>query len=216
VKADALIRWLMPKDDRFRSLFRQGTSNLKTMTESFREIALAASLDEMRLRATQLKDLEHEGDRVTREVFEALNTTFVTPLDREDIRELATDLDNIVDGIDEVGQFLVLLQLTEQPTGLGQFAEILEQMASELDRATGLIWSLSGQLDAQSAIVRISDLENRADDLYAALLADLFKGDGRNAIEVLKWKEIYDGLENACDGCKEYSHVIANVLMKSA
>ena len=148
MKADALIRWLMPKDDRFRSLFLQGTSNLKAVADSFREIARAEDLDEMRLRTTKLRDLEHEGDRITREIFEALNKTFVTPLDREDIRAIATDLDNVVDQIDEVGQLLVLLELAEHPTGLGQFAEILVQMAAELDRATGQIWTLSDQLVA--------------------------------------------------------------------
>ena len=78
------------------------------------------------------------------------------------------------------------------------------------------MWDLANDKEIQAGIVRISELENQGDALYSTVIADLFKPDGRNPIEVLKWKEIYDGLEEACDGCKDYTHVLGNVVIKNA
>ncbi len=94
----------------------------------------------------QLKALEHEGDHITRQIFDALNSTFITPLDREDIRSLATDLDDILDYLEGVAQYLVLFELAESPEALRQFAEILVAMV-ERDRhaSRSLIWDLANE-----------------------------------------------------------------------
>ena len=98
-----------------------------------------------------------------------------------------------------------------------QFADILLAMAEAVDRGTRLVWDLSNtRRRSTTPIVRVSELENQGDALYNTVIADLFKRDGRNPIEVLKWKEVYDGLEEACDGCKDYTHVLGNVVIKNA
>jgi predicted phosphate transport protein (TIGR00153 family) len=168
------------------------------------------------VKAVQLKAIEHDGDQVTRQIFEALNSSFITPLDREDIRSLASTLDDILDHLEGVAQYLVLFELKDSTEALRQFADILVAMAEAVDRGTRLVWDLSNVKEIQTAIVRISELENQADALYNTVIADLFKPDGRNPIEVLKWKEVYDGLEEACDGCKDYTHVLGNVVIKNA
>ncbi|HSS76353.1 MAG TPA: DUF47 family protein, partial [Thermoanaerobaculia bacterium] len=78
------------------------------------------------------------------------------------------------------------------------------------------IWNLANERKIHEGIVRISDLENRADVLHNTVIAELFKSRDRDPIEILKWKEVYEGLENACDQCKEYSHVVGNVIVKNA
>jgi predicted phosphate transport protein (TIGR00153 family) len=216
MKADALIRWLMPKDNRFRGLLAQDTANLRASAGVFAEIARSSSLEERRALVSRLRDLEHAGDDVTRQVFEALNRTFITPLDREDIRWIASDLDDILDHVDEVAQFLTLFELAESTPGLVEFADILVALTSEIDTALGRIWDLRDPRAIQESIVRVSDLENQADALYNRVIADLFRQDCRDSIAVLKWKEIYDGLEAACDACKDFSHVLGNVVIKSA
>lgn len=216
MKADAIIKWFMPKEERFHELLAQDTRNLVVGAKLFSEIAHSASLDERRALAGKLKDVEHEGDRLTRKVFDALNSTFITPFDREDIRSITTDLDDILDHLEASALNLVLFDLADSPDGLRQFAEILTAMADQIDRLTDKIWNLDNAKEIQDAIVRVSDLENKADALYNSVIADLFRGKGRDPIEILKWKEVYQGLEDACDQCKDYTHVIGNLLVKNS
>jgi predicted phosphate transport protein (TIGR00153 family) len=215
---DALMKFLMPKNDAFRTLLSRDTENLSQSAGLLAEVTRAASLEQRRLKVVELRGKEHEGDQITRQVFETLNRSFITPLDREDIRSLASDLDDILDHMDEVAQYLVLFELSSTPEALVQFADILLEMAREIERATGLIWNLSpANIKAvQEAIVHVSDLENQADSLYNTVIADLFKRDSSESIGVLKWKVIYDGLEDACDACTDFTHALGNVVIKSA
>src|SRR5262245_51446471 len=100
-KVDALIRWLMPKEERFHELFARDTANLGNAARLFSEF-VQGDLATRRARMPELRALEHSGDEITREIFDALNSSFITPFDREDIRSLATDLDDILDYIEEV------------------------------------------------------------------------------------------------------------------
>jgi predicted phosphate transport protein (TIGR00153 family) len=215
---DALMKMLMPRSDGFRTLLGQDTANLHQAAALFAEIARSASLDERRLKAVELKGKEHEGDQITRRIFETLNSTFITPLDREDIRSLASALDDILDNVDEVAQYLVVFELSAAPEGLVQFADILTEMSREIDRATSLVWNLSAAhvKSVQEAIVHVSDLENQADTLYNTVIGALFKRESHESIDVLRWKVIYDGLEDACDACTDFTHALGNVVIKSA
>ena len=215
-KVDALIRWFMPKEERFHELFAKDTANLLQAARLFAEFANTADLESRRKKMPALKALEHQGDSITRQIFDALNSSFITPFDREDIRSIATDLDDVLDSIEGVAQHIVLFELAESSEGLQQFAGILVEMTEEIDRLTALIWDMGNERKIHESIVRISDLENRADVLHNTLIADLFRGKDRDAVEILKWKEIYVGLENACDQCKDYSHVVGNVVLKNA
>jgi predicted phosphate transport protein (TIGR00153 family) len=216
MKADNVIRWFMPKEERFQELLQSGTQNLLGGARLFSEIAQATSLEERRVKTVQLKALEHDGDQVTRRIFEALNSSFITPFDREDIRLLAGDLDDILDYLESVAQYLVLFELADSPEGLRRFAAILVEMTGEIDRLMGLVWDLDNEKAIHTGIVRVSELENQGDALYATVIADLFKKDSRNPVEILKWKEVYDGLEEGCDACKNFTHVVGNVVLKNS
>jgi predicted phosphate transport protein (TIGR00153 family) len=215
-RVDTLIRWFMPKEERFHELFDKDTANLLRATRHFAEFAQLADLEGRRVKMAQLRACEHEGDSVTRQIFDALNSSFITPFDREDIRSLATDLDDVLDYVEGVAQHVLNFELGESPEGLRQFAEILVEMAIEIERITEMIWNLSNERRIHEAIVRVSDLENRADVLYNSVITGLFKANGRDPLEILKWKEIYDGLENACDQGKDYTHIVGNILVKYA
>lgn len=215
-KVDALIRWFMPKEERFHELFSRDTANLVKAAKSFAEFTNLADLKERRPKHVELRDLEHEGDRITRAIFDALNSSFITPFDREDIRSLATDLDDALDYIEGVAQHIVNFELAESPEGLRQFAKLLVEMTVEVDRMTELIWNLANERQIQEAIVRVSDMENDADLLYNTVITDLFRKNGRDPLDIMKWKEIYDGLEDACDQFKNYTHIVGNVIVKNA
>ncbi|HEY7215719.1 MAG TPA: DUF47 family protein [Thermoanaerobaculia bacterium] len=215
-KVDALIHWFMPKEERFHELFDKDTANLVRAARHFGEFAHLADLETRRAKMAELRACEHEGDTITRQIFDALNSSFITPFDREDIRSLATDLDDILDFVEGVAQQLLNFELGDSPEGLRQFADILVEMATEIERMTEMIWNLANARQIQECIVRVSDLENRADVLYNSMMTELFRANGRDPLEILKWKEIYEGLENACDQCKDYTHIVGNVLVKNA
>lgn len=215
-KADSLIRRLLPREERFHELLGRDTENLMRAVKLFSEIARSSDLEDRRVKAVELKAIEHEGDSITRQVFDALNSSFITPFDRDDIRSLTMDLDDILDYLESVAQYLVILELTESTPALQQFAGILVQMIEEIHKATSLVWDLSNERKIHDSIVHISELENQADALYNTVIADLFKKDGRGPIEIMKWKEVYDQLEDACDACKDYTHVLGNVVVKNA
>jgi predicted phosphate transport protein (TIGR00153 family) len=215
VKFDSFVRLLMPKEERFRELLAQDTKNLVKAMRAFETIATCTSLEDRRVHAVELKAIEHAGDAITKQIFLALNSTFITPFDRDDIREIATHLDDILDYVEGVAQSFVVFELSESPAPLRQFAFILKEMADEIDRITALIWNLEDEQKIQAGTVRVSELENQADALYTTVIGDLFKTGG-NPIEIMKWREVYEALEAACDACKDYTHAIGNVVVKNA
>jgi len=216
MNADKVIKWFMPKEERFHELLERATSNLVTGAKVFAEIAHATDLEERKVKGVQLKGIEREGDGIARQIFEALNSTFITPFDREDIRSLASDLDDILDLLESVAKYLVLFELAEAPAPLRRFSEILSAMAAEIDKIRTLIWDMGNLHKIQESMVRISELENEGDSLYFTVIAELFGGGCMDSIQILKWKEVYEGLEAACDKCKEFTHVVGNVTIKNA
>jgi predicted phosphate transport protein (TIGR00153 family) len=217
MKLDSIIKRFLPREERFQELLLKDTQNLTRAAELFLAIARSTKLEDRRIKLVELKALEHEGDEMTRQVFEALNRSFITPLDREDIRSIAVDLDDILDYLEGIARYLVIFQIDEAPEPLTRFAEILLEMVGQIDSVTRLIWDLGNEAQVRDKLVRISELENQGDDLFLTVIADLFRADsGRNAMDTMKWKEIYQNLEDACDSCKDFTHIIGNVVIKNA
>lgn len=217
MKLDSLIKKLLPREERFRELLESDTQNLVRAAELFLEIARSTRFEDRRVKLVELKALEHDGDDLTRQVFEALNSSFITPLDREDIRSVAIDLDDILDYLEGIARYLVIFEIHEAPEPLTRFAEILLEMIREIHTVTKLIWDLGNERRVRESAVRISVLENQGDDLYLTVIADLFRaGSGNDPIQTMKWKEIYQNLEDACDSCKEFTHIVGNVVIKNA
>ena len=118
MKFDSFVRLLMPKEERFHELLSQDTKNLVKAMRVFETIATSTSLEDRRVRAVELKAIEHEGDAITKQIFLALNSTFITPFDRDDLREIATHLDDILDFVEGVAQSFVVFELGESPAAL--------------------------------------------------------------------------------------------------
>jgi predicted phosphate transport protein (TIGR00153 family) len=215
-RGNSIIRWFMPKEERFHTLFERDTDNLVKAVHLFSEIAHSTNLEDRRVKKVQLKALEHSGDEVTQDIFEALNSTFITPMDREDIREIAMGMDDILDYLEGGAQYLIMFALADAPEPLRRFADILTAMVDEVAKLTGWIWDLSNEKEIHQGIQRISELENEADALYNTVIADLYNSAGRSPVEIMKWKEIYQACEEACDACRDYTHGIANIVVKNA
>lgn len=213
--ADSLIRALLPKEERFHELVARDSENLVKGGRLFAEIARSESLEDRRVKAVQLKAIEHEGDLITRSIFDALNTSFITPFDREDIRSIAIELDDVLDFLEGAVQYLVLFEIGESPEALRHFADILVKMIDSIERMSRLLWDMGNEAAIRESLMRVSELENEADQLYNTVIADLFKS-GRNPVEIMKWKEVYQALEEACDTCRNFANTVANVLVKNA
>jgi uncharacterized protein len=215
MRGDSIIRWFMPKEERFHTLFERDTENLVKAARLFAEIAHSTSLEDRRVKKVQLKAIEHSGDEITQAIFEALNSTFITPMDREDIRSMGMGIDDILDYLEAGAQYLIMFSIAEAPEPLRRFADILTAMVDEVTRLTGMIWDLANEKEIHKGMQRISELENEGDALYNTVIADLFCST-RPPVEIMKWKEIYQALEEACDACRDYTHSIANIVVKNA
>jgi predicted phosphate transport protein (TIGR00153 family) len=216
VRGDKIVKFFMPKEERFHELLDRDTQHLVKAAHVFLEVLRSTSVEDRRAKVAQLKALEHDGDLITRDIFNALNKTFITPLDREDLRQIASDLDDILDYMEAVTQNLVLFEIDESPDPLRRFAELIVGMVEEIHKALGMIWDLSNEKKIHESIVRISQLENEGDALYSNVIAELFRSTDKTPVEIMKWKEIYQGLEDACDECKDFTHVLGNVVVKNA
>src|SRR5262245_41494959 len=202
---------LTPRTDEFFTLFaRAGENALQTarlVERRFREHPNSGVTQE------QVKAEETDGDAITRELITLLNTQYLTPFDREDIFQLATEVDDVVDYLEEASDLLGLYGV-ELPTrhAVQQCAVIVgacEQLALACK-------NLKGMNGVQEALVELKRLEDEGDQILRDALASLFRDERIDPLIVIRWKDIYDGLERALDACETAANVIANIYVKNA
>ena len=200
----------IPREQSFFELFQRAADNVAS---GARELAtLASDLGDAEAAGARLRDIEHQGDDLTHRILETLNTTFVTPFDREDIYRLASGLDDILDATEAVGDLLVLHRIEEPLPELGQQAGVLVRATEVISKAVSRLRSLR---DLNGYLVEINRLENEGDRVYRKTIARLFSGEFR-AMDVLKWKDILDQMEEAVDGCEDIANVIESITLKHA
>ncbi|MBI2359191.1 MAG: DUF47 domain-containing protein [Deltaproteobacteria bacterium] len=203
----------LPRDEKFYDLFEAG---VKTVVEG------AVRLDEMirnftdaPLKAKQIKDIEHEGDVITHKAIELLNLTFVTPLDREDIHNLITALDDVLDYIEACAERLSLFRINKTTDEARMLVGVLVQSVKELEQAVFKLRRLKGADSIIKNCLEIDRLEHEGDYICRAAVAKLFEP-GSDPLEVIKWKEIYETMENAIDRCEDVANVLEGIVLKTA
>lgn len=162
--------------------------------------------------AHEIKEIEHRCDSLTHGTIQRLNQTFVTPLDREDIFELARSLDDCMDAVDHCANLVANYQIARIPGGARELAQLLTASARSVEAAVG---ALDKKIAIAPHIVEINRLENEADQIHREAISSLFREEA-NPIEVMKWKEILDLLERATDDCEDVANLVESVLMKYA
>ncbi len=207
------MRWFLPKTTDFAGLFERATSNLGQGVRLFRE--LLEHPGEYSPIVERIKQVEHEGDRLTHQTIERLNTTFITPFDREDIHTLISRLDDVMDAVDAAAQRLVLYRIVEIPRHVVRMADLLVLAADELAKALAALHDRRKQEAALDACVEVNRLENDADVLHREALAALF-AEGVDAITVIKLKDLYAFLEEATDRCEDVANVVETILIKGS
>jgi predicted phosphate transport protein (TIGR00153 family) len=207
---------LIPQDDRFFDLFNRSAENTLEGARLLHDL-LETCVDIDR-KARHLKDIEHTGDEITHEVFRALNRTFVTPLDREDISHLASALDDVIDWIEESGRRIRLYKIAE-PTPLARsFGKVILEQSEQIARAVPLLEERRNADALQRATQEIHRLENEADDLLAEAVATLYDGvtEVPQLINAMRWNDVYQLLEDTTDKAEEVATVLSNIALKHA
>lgn len=202
---------LTPRDTRFYELFGAAADNLLEGAELLGELVDAVPA-ERSVVATRIKAVEHAGDETTHAIMHALNTSFITPFDREDIAQLAGRLDDVLDAMEAAADLSVLYRIHELPRGVREQVALLRQAAELTVAAMPRLRTLR---DLDSYWITINDLENQADDVYRALLAELFN-DGVDPVTILKVKEVVDQLEAAADAFEHVANVIQSIAAKES
>jgi predicted phosphate transport protein (TIGR00153 family) len=200
---------LIPQTREFYTLFDRAAQNLVATSRLL--LDLMESYPERRDLVDEIKDREHDGDSVTHEIVQLVNKTFVTPIDGEDIYDLATALDDVCDFMDQVADELNLYGVDEVPREAIEQADVILKAVGKLADA---IARLEGLKDISSLLVEIHTLEDEGDRIVRAATARLFR-DGHDPLVVIRWKDIHEHLEQAVDSCERSAHVLESIYLKN-
>jgi predicted phosphate transport protein (TIGR00153 family) len=193
-------------------LFEQSARNLTAATELLKD--LIDDYTDVEAKARRIQDREHEGDEITHSIIRRLNTTFVTPMDREDIYSLASALDEVLDAVDAVADLFVLHHIERPLPEMKAQVDVLLQATRQTEQALHAFAQMKRER-LEPYWIEINRLENEGDRMYRKAVADLFSGDYK-AIDVLKWKEVIENLEEAIDGLENVSNIIESSVLKHA
>jgi uncharacterized protein len=215
--AKVVLARFLPRDEQFFTYFAEGGQNAAEAAEVLRDVVQGGPDLDRKVR--RLEDLESQGDSVTHRIFSALNSTFVTPIDRDDIHALASELDDFVDDMEEVGERLGLYKVGEPSETARKLAQIIVEQAAHLAHAMPLLESMNKQReDLRRDIVELHRLENEADSVHSEALSRLYDGvtDVPHLIVAMRWGEIHALLEQATDKAERIANTLEGMLLKYA
>ena len=200
---------LLPKDPKFFELFIADGDNLEAAAGALNE--MVEQYDRLDERIAGIQALEKAGDEIDREVTRKLEDAFVTPFDREDIHELVARLDDVVDGIQAIAETFVIYGVTAPTPEARRLAAILDEQGKELAQA---LRKLDGLKDLERHFDAVHELENEADGLSRAAVAKLFRDD-LPPIDVIKWRDLYNYLEEAIDAAEDAAEAMERMYHKA-
>jgi len=200
---------LIPRDEKFYDMFEAIASRLVSssalLTKLFADPAHLAEY------CSQIKDIEHEADRLTYDVIQRIDSSFVTPIDREDIHTLASKLDNVIDLVDGTARRAAMFRITEAREPARRLAEVLARAAVALQ---ALVVGMKQTRVVAERSVEVKRLEEEGDAIYHEAVGELFSGT-LETLDVIKWKEIYDTLERALDECEDVANAVGSIALKN-
>jgi predicted phosphate transport protein (TIGR00153 family) len=202
---------IIPSDQEFFLLFEKASQNIQDGAEILK--SLLDDFDDVKEKAREIEEIEHKGDTITHDVIKKLNTTFITPIEREDILALASSLDDIIDLIHAAATRITLYKITEPTPQAKELGFLILKSVRELNRG---ISHMGKKMDGvYEHCVEVNSLENEADRVCRDAIAYLFEHE-KDPITILKWKEIYETLETATDRCEDAANVLEGVALKNA
>jgi uncharacterized protein len=206
-----LKEWILPQDKVFFDLLERHIALADACATEFK--ALLGDWGNLQAHRQKIKELEHEADITSHQLFERLNSTFITPIDREDIARLAHAIDDVADSLNAAATRLMLFEVPQPTPPMGEFIDILQAQLKELTSAMRkLRRPAQMQKDLAPHNVEIHRLENLADKVLNRVVAELFKTN--DAVHIMKYKEVYEYLEGATDRCEDVADVLSDVVRK--
>lgn len=202
-----------PTDDSFYEFFNQAAANLVRGSEMLAELALPGA--DVQGIAERLGDVEHDSDNITHHVYNKINSTFITPFDREDIFRLASNLDDVMDHIEAAGSLVYLYGLTRLPALPREMHDLVNVIDRQARLTSDAMPRLKAMKDLKEYWVECNRLENEGDQAYRMLLVRLFSGE-YDPLTVLKMKEVADELEAACDALEHVANTIEQISVKES
>jgi predicted phosphate transport protein (TIGR00153 family) len=210
-----IIRIFLPKDKTFYDIFENIAGNLKEMASTFKKAMNETDQVKRKSLLTAIEDGEHKNDEFTHQIFVELGKNFITPFDREDIHFLATSLDDIADFMYASSKKILNYNINDSDEFMKEMAEINQKSIKTLSNALLKLRSMKNVSQIKQDCVTINSLENDADDQLDRAIIHLFSSN-RDAVEIIKLKDVYEDLETISDKCEDASNVIESIIIKYA
>ena len=210
-----IFQFFQPKNKIFFLLFERASANLVEVSKALLEMVTATSPERRKELIREIERLEHVGDNITHETFNELSSNFITPFDREDIHSLISALDDVADYIHGSSKRIELYKVETMTPTVVKLAELIHQSTKELQSAVVELRNMRNINKIKESCVRINSIENHADDIFDTAIAKLFEEE-KNAVEIIKMKEVLQALETATDMCEDAANAIESILVKNA
>jgi predicted phosphate transport protein (TIGR00153 family) len=204
--------WIIPQEKHFFDMLEQQADVVVEGAEALMD--MVSHFENVAKKRDKIKDIEHKGDELVHTIAEALNKTFVTPIDQEDISKLTSRLDDILDYIEAASHRIWSYEIKTIPPDMVKLTEVIVRSSKEVNHAVKDLRNFKKKNEILNHCIEINRLENMGDDITHVAVAGLFKK--YDAVDIIKLKEIYEYLEEATDKCEDASDVIKDVFMKNS
>jgi predicted phosphate transport protein (TIGR00153 family) len=201
----------LPRETSFFDFFEQHAGLTIEGTKEF--LSMVTTGANIATKCRRISDIEHETDTITHRCVEALHKTFITPIDRDSIHRLITRMDDVMDFVEAAAERVELYELTVMTADVRDLADVLHRSALQVEQAIRGLRTLKAPQATLKLCIDINRLENEADAILRRSVARLFKEE-KDPITVIKWKEVYENLENASDRCEDVANIIEGVILE--
>lgn len=209
------LKYFIPRDRHFFPLFDKAAANLQEGGKAIYQLVTCTNPEEKKKWFREIERIEHVGDEIAHEIFQELGKNFITPFDREDIHRLISSLDDVLDYIHGSAKRMELYKMDEITNDIIKLAELIQTGTEELRRAIFELKNMNKMRDITDSLVRINSIENHADDIFDNAVARLFENE-KDAVQLIKIKEVLSALETATDKCEDAANVIESIMVKMA
>lgn len=212
---DRAVKMLLPKEEGFFDLLERGAACAKESGTLIRDLCHAPTIEARKQKLALLREVEHAADAVIHETYDALNKTFITPIDRSDIFSLGHHLEEIVDRNHATALQLIVHAMDDLPDGSTQLSDLIAQATVEVEQGVRLLRNLKHLERVPQHTKKLSELEHDGDEIFRERVGLLFKNE-KNAIHLIQHKEFLEGLERALDACDHVGTVLKTIVIKNA
>jgi predicted phosphate transport protein (TIGR00153 family) len=212
---NTIFQYFIPKDKNFFPLFEKASNNLIIMAELLNKAVNTKNVDDRLEIFKEIEAMEHIGDDITHQIYLELSKNFITPFDREDIHQLASAIDDVADYIHGSANRMNLYNVDHITEPIQKLAELILQAVIDLDKAIRELKNLKNKRAIADSCVRINNIENQADYVFDKAVGELFDYE-KDAVKLIKYKEVLSALETATDMCEDAANVLESILVKHA